>query len=573
MATLHSADDSVDAEYYLAVQQLELQCGAQDLMVSEEDQSSTNRQFRGVQNLVGEFLPQHDLQAVCEILGIPDWKNLELNPEHAPGKKLKPDQLTDAYDLHLKLESVIHAAFLTSECGIGKTDTMLACLRISVQLLLDKWEPQHWPVSDDERVFKPTVYICPSSVLDQTYQEFSDCCTIPARKKVTLGSLKEAQAIFDTLAKEHKEPLTARTIVLCAYRTAIRQFATDNGEADNLKPDDLELQDELGDDEAATLRKVALKGVQLYRLILDEGHAVKNVRSAMNQVLQQLDYDDIMIASATTLSYHVRDFYGCIKLIWDKHLPFSWDPVTSEKADTWYDIATWKKLVQGYYTADIEADRIFRDTEDEDVTRPEQTPRQQRRVREYTEHIKERGEPLSLINPQLFYSFANMSQHSHAFAKGAIRTIMQMLCPGKCIPSLNCNEVEFDLPETVKGKSNNAIMRLHANLTVQGPRRKKFKSAHGAKIGGAAVQLNENALRRMVLASTNVHNLKMTSPIVRTAKLLKDVNIQKIIGHKISHAAERLHNVKTRPLLTPSVDDNTQALMPLQERRREALQR
>ncbi|KAM0502726.1 hypothetical protein ACHAP8_003556 [Fusarium lateritium] len=624
ISTLLSEDDSNDSEFQLAAHQLQLQRGAQDYMAAEEEPPSTGKQFNGVQNLLGEFLPEHDLEDVCEVLGISDWRNLELNPEHAPGKRLKPNQLIDAYELHLKLESFMHAAFLTSDCGIGKTNTMLACLKISVQRRVETWESTPWPLQEDERVFKPTVYMCPSSVLDQTFQEFSEwwggyfrvyvcyqteaTCSNSARKRVTLGSLKQAQGVFDKLAEEHEDPLTARTIILCAYDTAIRRFAVDKGQAvgrskrvpdpaleiddgeNDLDPEDLEVQDELGNDEAVTLRELALKNVQLYRLILDEGHAVKNVKSARNQILQQFNYEAIIIASATILSNHVRDFYGYIELIWDKDLPFSWDNATSKKAETWYDIATWTKLVRGINTPDIDADRIYRATEDEMDEQPA-TPQQIRKAGEYRAHIKETGEPIFLMNPQLFYAFANSSRHSPSFAQNAIRTIMQMLCvrrsmlskmtlpdgtitwPGKGIPPLSCNEVEFDMPVQAKPKVREVIMRLHANLTTQGPRSKSFKSRHGAKVGASAVQMNGNAMRRMVLASTNVHNIRMTSPFVRTTKLLKDVSIQKIIGHAVNDSNERVHNVKGRPLLTPSVEYSSQALTPLQERQREGLQR
>ncbi|KAG8350890.1 hypothetical protein FVEN_g10953 [Fusarium venenatum] len=146
-------------------------------------------------------------------------------------------------------------------------------------------------------------------------------------------------------------------------------------------------------------------------------------------------------------------------------------------------------------------------------------------------------------------------------------------CPGKGIPALACNEVEFNLHEQVRPKLWDTTTRLHANLTTQGPRSKSFKSRHGVKVGGSAVQLNGNAMRRMVLALTNVHNIKMTSPIVRTNKLLKNVSIQKIIGHTIKNSKEHRHNIKTHALLTPSVDDFSQTLTPMQEKQREGLQR
>ncbi|PTD05729.1 hypothetical protein FCULG_00002200, partial [Fusarium culmorum] len=507
LAKLRPSNEDVDPEYQAASNQLELQRGAQDLELTEEDPNTSNRQFHGVHNLLGEFLPNHDLEQVCREVGITDWRNLELNPEHAPGKRLKPYQLIDAYDLHLKLESTMHAALLTSECGIGKTNTIL----------------------------------------------------------------KQTQQLFDQLAQDHEDPMTARTIILCAYHTAIRRFATVNGEVvgrsklgpdpglqidddeNDLDDEDLEVQDTLDDDEAIVLRKLALKNVQLYRLVLDEGHAVKNVKSVMNQILQQMEYDAIMIASATILSNHVRDFYGYIELIWDKDLPFSCDDCTSEKAGTWYDIATWKKLTQGYDTEDIDAGRIFRRTKDKMVVPPNLTARQIQREEEYRRDIKDTGEPLFLMNPQLFYSFANSSHGSVTW-------------PGKGIPALLCNEVELNLPEQVKPKLHQAIRRLHANLVTQGPRVKKFKSGHGAKVSGPAVQWNGNVLRRMVLASTNVHNLRMTSPLVRTTKLLKDIGIQKIMGHQVKDAPHHRHNKKPRPLLTSSVDDSSAVLTPMQEK-------
>ncbi|KAJ4133488.1 hypothetical protein NW768_005074 [Fusarium equiseti] len=470
---------------------------------------------------------------------------------------------------------------------------MLAPLKISTQMRISSWNRAPWSTEEDERVFKLTV------------------CTNPARKSLTFGNLKDTQAVFDRLAKAHEDPMTAKTIFLCPYHTFTRRFSTDEGEAvgaqrdfacvpktpiddgqKDLAPEDLELQKELDDEEAVPLSKLALKGVQLYRLILDEAHAVKNVQSTMNRLLQQLDYDAIMLASATILSNHVRDFYGYIELIWDKDLPFDWDPSTSVKADTWYDIGTWKRLTQGKDAPEIESGRIYRDTEDERTDGPPKTIRQLERYRHYSDHIRATGEPLFLMNPKQFFGFSSASQHSPAFAQSAIRTILHMLCvrrsmlsvmtlpdgtkswPGKGIPPLHCNEVEFDLPAIPRAKLHQAIRNLHTNLTTMGPRKKTFKSSHGARVEKPKVQLNGNALRRMCLASTNVHNLKMTSPIVRTTKLLKDVTLRKIMIHTIKESTQPpIHNKKKQPLLLPSVDDQSEALTPQKEKRREALQR
>ncbi|KAH7003273.1 hypothetical protein EDB82DRAFT_470091 [Fusarium venenatum] len=214
--------------------------------------------------------------------------------------------------------------------------------------------------------------------------------------------------------------------------------------------------------------------------------------------------------------------------------------------DTWYDIATWKKLVQGFNTPDIDADRIYRATKDEMDEHPA-TPSEMQ------------GNTILCVRRSML---------SIITLPGGTIT-----CPGKGIPALACNEVEFNLHEQVRPKLWDTTTRLHANLTTQGPRSKSFKSRHGVKVGGSAVQLNGNAMRRMVLALTNVHNIKMTSPIVRTNKLLKNVSIQKIIGHTIKNSKEHRHNIKTHALLTPSVDDFSQTLTPMQEKQREGLQR
>lgn len=117
----------------------------------------------------------------------------------------------------------MHAAILNSERGIGKTNTMLAPLKISTQMRISSWNRAPWSTEEDERVFKLTVYMCPSSVLDQTYQEIAerwggnfriyvcyqtpDSCTNPARKSLTFGNLKDTQAVFDRLAKAHEDPM------------------------------------------------------------------------------------------------------------------------------------------------------------------------------------------------------------------------------------------------------------------------------------------------------------------------------------------------------------------------------
>ncbi|KAJ4022441.1 hypothetical protein NW766_001476 [Fusarium irregulare] len=613
LETLYIGSEDVSDEKRLAAGQHRFQTGAQDLTSSGEvdaEGSSERKEFLGMQNLLGEFLPPHDLEKVCEKLGLPDWRNLELNPEHAPAGKhyacRSPDERMRYWQNQHNVSMPPHLDPIS----------------------IDRWNSGLLFPDEDERVFKPTLYMCPSSVLDQTYQEIAewwggyfriyvcyqtpDSCTNPTRKSSTLGNLKDTQTVFDQFAQAHNDPMTANTIFLCPYNnTFTRRFPTDDGEAvgaskafgfnreppidddqKDLAPEDLELQEGLDEEEAVPLRKLALKGVQLYRLILDEGHAVKNVQSTMNRLLQQLDYDAIMLASATILSDHVRDVDGYIELIWDKDLPFDWNsPTSMAKADTWYDIGTWKRLTQGQDTEEIESGRIYRDTKGEDTDKPVPTARQIRRNQEYTEHIKKTGEPIFLMNPKLFYSFSSASQHSPAFTQTAIRATIRLLCvrrsmlsvmtlpdgttswPGKGIPPLHCNEVEFNLPVLARGKLHGAIRRLHSNLTTTGPRRKTFKSSHGAHVNKPTVQLNGNALRRMCLASTNVHNLKMTSPMVRTTKLLKDVTLRKIMSHNIKDSTREVRNKKKKPLLLPDPNGHSESLTPRKEARRQALQR
>ncbi|KAK7419682.1 hypothetical protein QQZ08_010769 [Neonectria magnoliae] len=54
------------------------------------------------------------------------------------------------------------------------------------------------------------------------------------------------------------------------------------------------------------------------------------------------------------------------------------------------------------------------------------------------------------------------------------------------------------------------------------------------------MQLNKSALRRMTLTSTNIDNMQLTSPVVRTTYMLSDANVQALLSKQSKFDIQRI---------------------------------
>ncbi|KLP16284.1 Uncharacterized protein LW94_1843 [Fusarium fujikuroi] len=347
-------------------------------------------------------------------------------------------------------------------------------------------------------------------------------------------------------------------------------------------------RDDLGEDEAQEVKKLLLN-FHAGRVVVDEAHFAKSPRSTLNQMIRMMSYDELYLASATMLSNSIRDFFGYVELMWRDELPFAYDPATkTTPASTLYDLSTWKQLTRGIDTEAVDAERIHRSTTDPASYTPPTDPKLIAAATEYRQHIEKTGEPVFLANPRLYADFAAETQHSPAFAQNAVGALMSMVSvrrgmmtpmelpdgtftwPAKGIPPMTVYTRCLGMPKGVGPKLKPRLNALHAHLTVNVPREKAFRSRTGNSITGPSVQFNPNALRRLALGSTNIHNLDMTSPIIRTTQLLANRNVKSIMGTAIRQSKSSRTNRKKKPLLRPSVDDSSQPLSPLEKKSREA---
>ncbi|RTE76988.1 hypothetical protein BHE90_008551 [Fusarium euwallaceae] len=89
---------------------------------------------RKMPRTITEFVPEmQDLQEICGAVGIPDWEDLSMN-EHQPLRTVEPSQVIDAFAVHQKSNSAPRCALLASECGTGKTNTVMAGIEMSVRI-------------------------------------------------------------------------------------------------------------------------------------------------------------------------------------------------------------------------------------------------------------------------------------------------------------------------------------------------------------------------------------------------------------------------------------------------------
>lgn len=419
--------------------------------------------------------------------------------------------------------------------------------------------------------------------------------------------------MLDECRRNHADPATARTIFLMPYHTAIRRYMTSEGElvgrarrhrlnpaagalSDEEEEDEavrLESEyhltrDDLGEDEAVEVRKLLLN-FHAGRVVLDEAHFAKNVKSTLNQMVRRMSFDELYLASATILSNSIRDFFGYVELMWRKELPFGYDPATqTTPASTFYDMSTWRQLTEGLDVPPFDAERIYRSTEDASLYTPPTDEKSVAAAEHYRRHIESTHEPVFLAHPRLYRAFATESQHSPTFAQDAVGVIMNMICirrgmmtpmelpdgsftwPAKGIPPMTVYTRALGLPKGIGPKLQPRLSKLHAHLIVTAASEKAFRTTGGNSVGGPAVQFNGNALRRLALASTNIHNLDMTSPITKTTRLLASRNVKSLLAAPVRKGRHRLTNRKKKPLIRPSLEDTSKPLSPLQKKSKEA---
>ncbi|KAM0326629.1 hypothetical protein ACHAQA_006498 [Verticillium albo-atrum] len=210
---------------------------------SEDTTSEEQMEFiRRTRSLVGGKTPEHrDLNEICKKYGLGNWDSVVPSKER-PDLRLMPHQIRDADWIVEILESPLRAGILANECGIGKTVTSLFALRLSIEKRKTAWFAGDLKVLEGDRAFKPSVWLCPSATVHQTFQEirrwfggyftvhvvYQNRATVSdiARKHATVDDIHVFQGLVNKWRRESKNPMTANVLVLMSYDTATGRLST-----------------------------------------------------------------------------------------------------------------------------------------------------------------------------------------------------------------------------------------------------------------------------------------------------------------------------------------------------------
>jgi hypothetical protein len=231
-------------------------------------------------------------QEACDILGID--RNL---PLMGP-LELQPWQVNAvAWMLQQELTSA-KGGILADDCGLRKT---VACLSLVVK------------ATQVATTFRPTLILAPSHVLmgwvDEIHRSFTDLLNLhfyysskgaggitDMKIKRYIVSTAELQAVLSKL--DPTDPSTGQIVVLSSYNTWKQRTAArySSREPDH---DDSDRDDRDDDDEDAGPVGGHIQNTHWERVILDEGHAVKNPRTRVHRCVASLRAGSRWIVTAT----------------------------------------------------------------------------------------------------------------------------------------------------------------------------------------------------------------------------------------------------------------------------------
>ncbi|EEU39657.1 uncharacterized protein NECHADRAFT_82059 [Fusarium vanettenii 77-13-4] len=451
---------------------------------------------RNIPCMITEYLPETgDLQEICGAVGIPDWEDLRMN-EHQPLRILEPSQVIDAFVVHQKVNSAPHCALLANECGSG-----MAGIEMSVRIRQQGLADESVRALSLAVSWKPTLWLCPFSILSQLYAEISDfwgglfrvyCLhsqSHPGRDETVLRTTEELQELLKHLAEE-QSPAVARAVIISSYDTAV----------------------------AKLWRKgLGTTNDEFSYLVLDGAHCVKNPRLERHKFIRTIKSESFVLIWTTPIADITRDMVGYAKLIWDPPYPLENDDWISP--ETWYDDRFGTALLHGKSFGNIESCCIFLHRPKD--TLPESTsfePRNQSE-QEYLDAVRA-GRLIFLLNLTSFAALARKTKFSAQFSLQATRKVLQMVTIQRGMNS------SISLPD---GITTSLGQRL-SGLTV-------FQAMLRATqdVERTIMELTESFLDR----SAGPDGLRRRSPDVRRRLSLISMDVN---NHKLTFLSERFMN-------------------------------
>ncbi|KAH6605463.1 hypothetical protein Trco_007170 [Trichoderma cornu-damae] len=496
------------------------------------------KNLRAMRAQLGETLPPNqDLRAICLRRGI-DLETLGVNPNNAntrakapqipgrstphPAPRLAGDQAdmsADANYIAALLASPIRAAMLLSECGTGKTFVTLLSLKFLLDERIRAVERNELDIVTGDRVFKPNIIFVPSATLNQFFSEVNADwagifdiysfyqskanCTNPDRQNKTIDTLADLQRHIDMWAKNHKDPNTGRVILITSYSTATKRLLA-----------------------VAPSRQLTREQVDF---LSTQGDCL--TRDSDDEELSFLDEDNR------------EDIRGYLRLIWNPAWPFNY----REKGDTPSDIYFFhENAYEGLMERDVDSD--FEDPltkerlVDGRVLADEAlSARQHRAAHEFGDFVLNGRGPLYLLNPGLFKSYATTKNWGTSVSTLGVRPILalmsvrrgmltEMKLPdgrttfmGEGIAGLSTETVELEYPVELRARLRKHISGLVDKLLSPAEGGLPEVLAGGHVMDKASVMMNGAVYRRLSMASTDVHNIELTTPTTRLLRMLSDL--------------------------------------------------
>ncbi|PKK43047.1 hypothetical protein CI102_13080, partial [Trichoderma harzianum] len=528
--------------------------------------------LRAMRELLGENIPENqDLEQICESRGI-DLATLQVNP-HNPSVTAKPLQIPDAHRLAELLSGKLRSAMLLSDCGTGKTFVTLLTLKFLLDERIQAHKKGALDLLDGDRVFKPNIIFVPSATLSQFfsevnsywagifniysfYQSRSNCANTDRQIK-TIDTLQDLQKYVDQWAKQHQDPETGRVILLTAYSTATRRLLK-RRVGKSLTRDQMELLSSQGDaidydrqDEEITAifedpperSEKTLTNDMWNVVVCDECHQIKNPGTRANELVRQLDREALLLVSATPLPNHVRDISGYLRVLWDPAWPFGYQQKgDATNANAFFGDLVYDSLFDESIKLEVgEPLTLNRVLHGRVKTTSQLSPRELRRAMEYKSFVEDQNGPAYLLNPNLFMEFAKNKEYGTCVSTLAVGPILKLLSVrrgmltmmtlpngditfmGKGIAGFKTETVELEHSAEVKAKLAAHINILADKLMTPTEAGPSEVLAGGYVLERAGIIFNGAVYRRLSLASTDVNNIKLTTPSIRLLQRLSDL--------------------------------------------------
>lgn len=435
----------------------------------------------------------------------------------------------DANRLAELLGGPLRTAILHSECGTGKTIVTLLALKFLIEERIHKFVNGTLHIENGDRVFKPSVIFMPSTMLRRYLAKLRSCwmgifdiwllCEASDNfrdrdKKLNLiDNLEDLQKQVNHWATDHKNSNTARIILLTSYEAGAEFM----------------LNPETNRSQSSQQIQGLTPTMMWSTMVLGESQFINKEMTSYHKLAKQLDRDALLLVSSNFLT-SLQDLYGYLNVIWDTAWPFnySFEP-ESTLHTTLYDPTTYEHLLKREKIQGVTLKRVVSAGE---IMTDKLTPRQRKRCEEYIRFVLGGYGPAYLLHPELYKEFWHTPGSEVSTIAPVVQKILEMVSVrrglftpmklpnddityvGKGVSGLDIRTVEL-----MSKATDSVRKRLHEHIS------QLLKYPEVLDVGAGAVEatLDSAVCRRLSMISTDINNVKLTTPTKGLLNILSTV--------------------------------------------------